>query len=380
MDRDKAFRFVYDLVEMLLRKNGSDLFFTAGSAPGFKVDGVIHRVGSKKLTPAQTSIITHSLMNDRQQRIFEDTRELNFALNYPDIARFRVSAFMQRNSCGLVMRLIKSHIPTVEELNLPPLLKDVALEKRGLVLFLGGTGSGKSTSLAAMIDHRNQHSQEHIVTIEDPIEFFHRHKSCIIDQREVGVDTESYTVALKNTLRQAPNVIMIGEVRDQETMEHALNFAETGHLCLTTLHANNSNQAFDRIINFFPEARRAQLLMDMAFNMKAFISQRLIPRIDEPRGVVPAVEVLLNTPLMQELVFQGRITEIKEQMSKSSEKGLITFDQSLFRLYEEGKISYENALRHADSVNNVRLMIKLHSKNPPKTGLAGDISSLEIQD
>ena len=380
MDRDKAFRYVYDLVEMLLRKNGSDLFFTAGSPPGIKVDGVIHRVGSKKLSPAQTSVIAHSVMNDRQQRNFEETHELNFALNYPDVARFRVSAFMQRNSYGMVMRLIKSHIPTIEELHLPPLLKDVALEKRGLVIFLGGTGCGKSTSLAAMVDYRNQNAQEHIITIEDPIEFFHRHKSCIVDQREVGVDTESYAVALKNTLRQAPNVIMIGEVRDRETMEQAINFAETGHLCLTTLHANNSNQAFDRIINFFPDNRRPQLLMDMAFNMKAFISQRLIARADEPRGLVPAVEVLLNTPLMQELVFQGRIAEIKEHMAKSSEQGLITFDQSLFRLYEEGKISYENALRHADSVNNLRIMIKLQSKQPPAKGLAGDIDSLEIQE
>jgi twitching motility protein PilU len=277
----------------------------------------------------------------------------------------------------MVLRLIQQRIPTVEELNLPPILKDIALTKRGLVIFLGGTGCGKTTSMAAMLDYRNEQCQEHIITVEDPIEFFHRHKQCLIDQREVGTDTDSYETALKNTLRQAPNAIMIGEVRDRETMQHAINFAETGHLCLTTLHANNTDQAFDRIVNFFPEEKHPQILMDLSFNMKAFLSQRLLPREDRA-GLIPAVEILLNTPLMAELIFQGRVKELKPVMTRSSEQGIVTFDQALFDLYEIGHISYETAIRHADSANNLRLRIKLESKWPqPKAANEG---SLQIEE
>jgi len=308
-----------------------------------------------------------SIMNDRQVREFDQHHEVNFSLNFPDVARFRVSAFTQRGSAGMVLRLIQQRIPTLDELNLPPILQDIAMSKRGLVIFLGGTGCGKTTSMAAMVDHRNAHSREHIITIEDPIEFFHRHKQSLVDQREIGVDTESYETALKNTLRQAPNVILIGEVRDKETMQSVINFAETGHLCLTTLHANNADQAFDRIVNFFSDEKRQQVLMDLSFNVKAFISQRLLPREDQP-GLVPAMEILLNTPLMAELIFQGRIKEIKSVMTRSSEHGIITFDMALFDLYESGKISYETAVRHADSANNLRLKIKLESKRPaPQT-------------
>ena len=378
MDKDKAFRYLYDLVEILLKQNGSDLFITAGSAPAIKVGNEIQRIGNRKLAPTHTSVLVRSVMGDKQIKQYESNRELNFALNYPDVARFRVSAFTQRGSEGMVLRLIKSQIPTIEELNLPPLLNQIAMSKRGLVIFVGGTGSGKSTSLAAMINHRNENSHEHIVTIEDPIEFFHQHKGCLVDQREVGMDTESYGIALKNTLRQAPNIILIGEVRDRETMEYAVSFAETGHLCLTTLHANNADQAFERILNFFPADHRSQLLMDLSFNLKAFISQRLIKRMDR-EGLIPAVEVLLNTPLMADLIFKNRIKEIKEAMGKSSEQGLITFDQSLFRLYEEKKISYENALRYADSVNNLRLMIKLQSKLPPPDNGLDESDNLAIQ-
>ncbi len=322
------------------------------------------RVGDQKLMPQQTALLVRSIMNDRQAREFDQHREVNFSLNFPDVARFRVSAFTQRGSAGMVLRLIRQRIPTIEELNLPPILRDIALAKRGLVIFLGGTGCGKTTSMAAMLDYRNSQRREHIITIEDPIEFFHSHKESLVDQREVGVDTESYELALKNTLRQAPNVIFIGEVRDRETMQSVINFAETGHLCLTTLHANNTDQAFDRIINFFPEEKREQVLMDLSFNVKAFISQRLLPREDEP-GLIPAVEILLNTPLMAELIFQGRIKEIKSVMTRSSDQGIVTFDAALFDLYEAGQISYETAIRHADSANNLRLRIKLESKRPP---------------
>jgi twitching motility protein PilU len=273
----------------------------------------------------------------------------------------------------MVLRLIQQQIPTIGELNLPPILKDIAMAQRGLVIFLGGTGCGKTTSLAAMLDYRNEQRPEHIITVEDPIEFFHRHKQCLVDQREVGTDTDSYETALRNTLRQAPNVIMIGEIRDRETMQHAINFAETGHLCLTTLHANNTDQAFDRIVNFFPEEKRAQILMDLSFNMKAFISQRLLPREDQI-GLIPAVEVLLNTPLMAELIFQGRVKELKPVMTRSSEQGIVTFDQALFNLYEARRISYETAIRHADSVNNLRLRIKLESQRPqPKAASDGPL-------
>lgn len=376
-DQDKATQYLYELALKLLELGGSDIFITAGSPPAFKVNQEIHRVSGRKLTPQQTSMVVRSIMNDRQSRDFEQHHEINFSLNLPDVARFRVSAFTQRGSAGMVLRLIQQRIPTLEELNLPPILKDIVMQKRGLVIFLGGTGCGKTTSLAAMLDYRNSQCREHIVTIEDPIEFFHRHKQSLVDQREISVDTESYEVALKNTLRQAPDVILIGEVRDRETMQYAVNFAETGHLCLTTLHANTTDQAFDRIINFFPDEKRAQVLMDLSFNVRAFISQRLLPREDRP-GMIPAVEILINTPLMAELIFQGRVKEIKSVMARSSEQGIVTFDNALFKLYETGQISYETAIRHADSANNLRLRIKLESRRPPPRS-ASD-SQLQMQE
>jgi twitching motility protein PilU len=363
VDETRAARYIYDLVELLLKRKGSDIFITAGSPPAIKIDDQIHRIGNEKLTPMRAEMLVRAVMNDRQIRVFDAHKEVNFALNYPDIARFRVSAFSQRGSAGMVLRLINSQIPTIDELNLPPILKDIALAKRGLVLFLGGTGCGKSTSLAAMIDYRNSNKNEHIITIEDPIEFLHRHKQCLVNQREIGMDSESYGIALKNALRQAPDVIMIGEIRDRETMEHALTFVETGHLCLSTLHANNSDQAFDRILNFFPGEQRTQILMGLSFNLRAFISQRLIKRIDG-QGMVPAVEVLLNTPLMADLIRDGKFAEIKPLMTRSSEQGIQTFDQSVFDLYERGLINYESAMQNADSRNNVRLKIKLESKRP----------------
>ena len=372
-DNDKATQYLYELALKLLELKGSDIFITAGSPAAFKINQEIRRVGGPSLSPQQVALLVRSIMNDRQAREFDQNREANFSLNFPDVARFRVSAFTQRGSSGMVLRLIQQQIPTLDELNLPPILHDIALAKRGLVIFLGGTGCGKTTSMAAMLDHRNSQCREHIITIEDPIEFFHRHKLSLVDQREVGVDTDSYDTALKNTLRQAPNVILIGEVRDRETMQSVINFAETGHLCLTTLHANTTDQAFDRIINFFPEERRTQILMDLSFNMKAFISQRLLPRVDQP-GLIPAVEILLNTPLMAELIFQGRIKEIKTMMMRSSDQGIITFDMALFDLYEAGQIGYETAIRHADSANNLRLKIKLESKRPPPRA-AGDSNS-----
>jgi twitching motility protein PilU len=366
-DHEKGTQYIYELALKLLELNGSDIFITAGSPPALKVNQEIRRVGTQIMTPQQTSLIARSIMHDRQVKEFDQNNEVNFSLNFPNIARFRVNAFTQRGSAGLVMRLVKQNIPTLEELNLPAILREIAMTQRGLVIFLGGTGCGKTTSMAAMLDYRNRQCREHIITVEDPIEFFHRHQQCLVEQREVGTDTESYEVALKNTLRQAPNVILIGECRDRETMEAAINFAETGHLCITTLHANNTDQAFDRIINFFPDEKRAQVLMDLSFNMKAFISQRLLPRDDQP-GLIPAVEILLNTPLMAELIFQGRVKELKAIMTRSSEQGIITFDQALFDLYEAGQISYAMAIRQADSANNLRLRIKLEGKRiPPQT-------------
>ncbi len=364
-DQDKATRFVYELALKLLELEGSDIFITAGSPPAFKIKQEIHPLGGRKLTPQQTTTLVRSIMHDNQARDFDRHRELNFSLNFPDIARFRVSAFTQRGSAGMVLRLVQQRIPTIEELQLPPLLNDIAMTERGLVIFLGGTGCGKTTSMAAMLDYRNENSREHIITVEDPIEFFHRHKQCLVDQREVGTDTDSYESALKNISRQSPDVVLIGECRDRETMEAAINFAETGHLCITTLHANNTDQAFDRIINFFPDEKRSQVLMDLSFNIKAMISQRLLPCEDRP-GLIPAMEILVNTPLMAELIFQGRVKEIKAVLARSSgQEDVITFDQALFNLYEAGRISYETAIRHADSANNLRLRIKLDGKRSP---------------
>ncbi|MDX1605031.1 MAG: PilT/PilU family type 4a pilus ATPase [Candidatus Competibacterales bacterium] len=371
MESDQAFRYIYELAEMMVKEGGSDLFVTAGSAPAIKVSGAMRRVGTDALSAEQADYLVRSIMNDRTTRQFDEHHEANFALHFEDLARFRVSAFKQRGASSMVLRLIRSDIPSFEQLHLPSTLRDLSMTKRGLIIFVGATGSGKSTSLAAMVDYRNENSFGHIITIEDPIEFFHQHKKSLVNQREVGADTDSYEIALKNTLRQAPDVILVGEVRDRAGMEAAIAFAETGHLVLTTLHANNADQAFDRIVNFFPDEKKAQIQMDLSFNLRAIISQRLIPRSDI-KGLIPAVEVLINTPLVAELIFQGRIREIKETMTRSGEQGLITFDQSLFRLYEENRIDYQTALRFADSVNNLRLMIKLKSKRQPPSDGAAD--------
>ncbi len=361
MDKDKAVSFINDLLRSMLDRNGSDLFITAGAPPSIKVDGKLSPLTNQPLTPSHTQMLVRSIMNDRQLREFEASMECQFAISVPGMSRFRVSAFTQRGSYGMVLRTINTHIPTFEELNLPPVMPEISMTKRGLVIFVGGTGSGKSTSLAAMVGYRNKNSHGHIVTIEDPIEYIHPHENCVVTQREVGVDTESYEIALKNTLRQAPDVILLGEIRDRETMDYAVAFAETGHLCLSTLHANSTNQALDRIINFFPEERRQQLLMDLSLNLKAIISQRLIP-LANGEGRVPAMEVLINTPLMADLIYKGDISEMKELIKKSREQGMQTFDQSLFDLFEMGLISYQDALRNADSINDLRLRIKLESK------------------
>ena len=365
MEREQASKFLHDLLRLMLAKRGSDLFLTAEYPPAFKIDGKVTPVSNVPLSPQHTVELARALMNDRQAGEFEAKKELNFAISPAGIGRFRVNAFMQLGRVGAVLRTIQSHIPEFEELDLPSILRDLALTKRGLVIMVGATGSGKTTSLAAMIGYRNANTHGHIVTIEDPVEFVHPHRNCIVTHREVGVDTDSWEVALKNTLRQAPDVIMIGEIRDRDTMEHAIAFAETGHLCMATLHSNSANQALDRIINFFPEDRRHQLLMDLSLNLKSIVSQRLLPRIDG-RGRVPAVEILLNTPLISDLIFKGEVAGIKEVMKKSRELGMQTFDQALFDLYETGRITYEDALRNADSVNDLRLNIKLNSKLSPR--------------
>jgi twitching motility protein PilU len=361
MNQGQAEKFVFDLLRLMVAKNASDLFITTGFPPAMKIDGKMTPVTNQSLTAQQAKEIARSIMNDKQAAEYDATNECNFAVGIPGLARFRVNAFVQRGSAGLVFRTIATKIPKFEELNLPEVLKEVAMTKRGLVIFVGGTGSGKSTSLAAMVGYRNENSYGHIITIEDPVEFIHEHKNCIITQREVGVDTENWHIALKNTLRQAPDVILIGEIRDRETMDYAIAFAETGHLCMATLHANSTNQALDRIINFFPEERRNQLLMDLSLNVKAFISQRLIPKKGE-KGRVAAMEIMLNSPLISDLIFKGEVHEIKEIVAKSRELGMQTFDQALFDLYESDQISYEDALRNADSVNEVRLRIKLEGK------------------
>ncbi len=361
MEREQASKFLQDLLGLMISKNGSDLFLTAEFPPAFKVDGRLFPVSNVPLSSAHTTELARALMNDKQAAEFEEHREVNFAISPVGVGRFRVNAFMQMGRVGLVLRTIKSEIPKFEELNLPPTLAELALNKRGLIIVVGATGSGKSNTLAAMMGHRNENSYGHIVTIEDPVEFVHPHSNCIVTHREVGVDTDSWEVALKNTLRQAPDVIMIGEIRDRETMEHAVTFAETGHLCVSTLHANSANQALDRIINFFPEERRAQLLMDLSLNLRAIISQRLIP-LAKGKGRTPAVEIMLNSPLISDLIFKGDVGGIKEIMKKSRELGMQTFDQALFDLYEADMITYEDALRNADSVNDLRLNIKLNSK------------------
>ena len=369
-------KFIHGLLNHLVQSKGSDLFITAGFPPAMKLDGKLTPITDKPLTADHTALIARALMDDKQAEEFDNTKECNFAISLAGVSRFRINAMVQRGAAALVCRVITSQIPKFDNMNLPPILKQVVMEKRGLVIFVGGTGSGKSTSLAAMIDYRNENSHGHIITIEDPIEFVHPHKNCIITQREVGVDTENWFAALKNTLRQAPDVILIGEIRDRETMHYALAFAETGHLCMATLHANNSNQALDRIINFFPEERRTQLLNDLSLNLKGFISQRLVPKPDG-KGRVAAVEVLLNSPLIAELILNGDIHGVKEIMARSRDLGMQTFDQSLFDLYEEGLIAYDDALKNADSVNDLRLNIQLNSKRG-NAGQASGIDSLAI--
>ncbi len=361
MERDQAIKFINDLLKLMLGRNASDLFITADFPPAIKVDGKITKVSPQPLTSAHTLTLTRAVMNDKQAADFERTKECNFAISPAGLGRFRVNAFVQQGSIGMVMRVIPSSIPTIDQMGLPQVLKEIAMTKRGLCILVGGTGSGKSTTLAAMVDWRNANSYGHIITVEDPIEFVHPHRNCIITQREIGIDTENWEAALKNTLRQAPDVILMGEIRDRETMEHAVAFAETGHLCMATLHANSANQALDRIINFFPEERRSQLLMDLSLNLRGLVSQRLIPKQDG-KGRVAAIEVMLNTPLISDLIFKGQVTGIKEIMKKSRNLGMQTFDQALFDQYEANLITYEQALANADSTNDLRLQIRLTSE------------------
>jgi twitching motility protein PilU len=370
MERDQATKFINDLLRLMVSRNGSDLFITADFPPAIKVDGKINKVSPQPLNAAHTLALARSIMNDKQVAEFERTKEGNFAISPPGVGRFRVNVFIQQGKVGLVLRVIPAVLPTIDGLGVPQILKEVVLSKRGLCIMVGATGSGKSTTLAALVDWRNENSWGHIITIEDPVEFVHAHKNCVVTQREVGLDTDSWDAALKNTLRQAPDVILMGEIRDRETMEHAVAFSETGHLCLATLHANSANQALDRIINFFPEERRSQLLMDLSLNLKALVSQRLIPKQDG-KGRVAAVEVLLNSPLIADLIFKGEVTEVKEIMKKSRNAGMQTFDQALFDLYEGNAITYEDALRNADSLNDLRLQIKLNSQR----GKAQDLSA-----
>ena len=376
MERDQATKLMQGLLKKLVEKNGSDLFITAGFPPAIKIDGEIHRAAEQPLTGDHSAVIVRSIMNDRQAREFDASKECNFAISPQGIGRFRVSAFIQQGQVGAVLRRIITKIPTLEELELPTIMQEVALTKRGLCIVVGATGSGKSTTLAAMVHHRNMNTRGHIVTVEDPIEYVHPHGRCVVTQREVGVDTENWHAALKNTLRQAPDVIMIGEIRDRETMDYGIQFAETGHLCLATLHANSANQALDRIINFFPEEKRGQLLMDLSLNVKALISQRLIPR-QAGEGRIAAMEVMLQSPLISDLIFKGEVIRIKEIMAKSTRMGMQTFDQDLFSLYESNKISYEEVMLNADSKNELRLRIKLESKRD-KTAAAEEVGNLAV--
>jgi twitching motility protein PilU len=377
MDRDQAIKLMQELLKRVVDKAASDLFITANFPPAIKLDGEIRPQMERALSPEQSSMLVRAIMNDRQTKEFDATKECNFAIAPPGIGRFRVSAFVQQGHVGCVIRLINAKIPSFEELDLPSILKEVVLSKRGLVLVVGGTGSGKSTTLASMLGYRNDKTRGHIVTIEDPVEYVHQHKGCVITHRDVGVDTDSWHAALKNTLRQAPDVILIGEIRDRETMEYGIQFAETGHLVLATLHANSSNQALDRIINFFPEERREQLLMDLSLNIRALISQRLVPR-EAGAGRIAAMEIMLNSPLIQDLIFRGEVAKIKEVMSRSTRLGMKTFDQALFELYEQGHISYEDALRNSDSKNELRLRVKLESKRDNKpVETDGDLSIAE---
>ncbi len=376
-EREKAQKFMYELLRLMIARKASDLFITAGFPPAMKIDGKLTPVNNQSLTAQHSAELARAIMSDKQAAEFEATKECNFAVHPADIGRFRVNAFVQQARVGLVLRTITTKIPNLDEMGLPAVLKDISMTKRGLVVLVGGTGSGKSTSLAAMIGHRNENSYGHIITIEDPVEYVHEHRNCIVNQREVGVDTDSWFAALKNTLRQAPDVILIGEIRDRETMEYAIAFAETGHLCMSTLHANSANQALDRIINFFPEERKQQLLMDLSLNLKAFISQRLIAK-KTGKGRAAAIEVMINSPYISDLIFKGDVHEIKTVMSRSREMGMQTFDQALFDLYEGGEISYEDALRNADSINDLRLKIKLEGKGAKDADRGAGLDHLEI--
>ncbi len=377
MERDQASKFINDLLKLMISRNGSDLFITGDFPPAIKVDGKVTKVSPQPLSAGHTLALARSIMNDKQAAEFERTKECNFAVAPPGVGRFRVNAFIQQGKVGMVMRTIPATLPTIDVLGLPQVLKDVTMTKRGLVILVGATGSGKSTTLAAMVDWRNENSYGHIITIEDPVEFVHPHKNCVVTQREVGLDTDSWEAALKNTLRQAPDVILMGEIRDRETMEHAVAFAETGHLCMATLHANSANQALDRIINFFPEERRMQLLMDLSLNLRAMISQRLVPNQDG-KGRFAAVEIMLNTPLISDMIFKGEVSDIKEIMKKSRNLGMQTFDQALYDGFENNKITFEDALRNADSVNDLRLQIKLNSQRAKTTDLAAGTEHLQI--
>ena len=377
MERDQASKFVNDLLKLLVERKGSDLFLTADFPPAIKVDGQISKVSPQPLSSQHTQSLARAIMNDKQAAEFERSRECNFAIAPAGIGRFRVNCFLQMGKVGIVMRTIPGQIPTIDGLGLPQVLKNVALAKRGICILVGGTGSGKSTTLAAMVDWRNENTHEHIVTVEDPIEFVHQHKNCIITQREVGLDTDSWDNALKNSLRQAPNVILMGEIRDRETMEHAIAFAETGHLCMATLHANSANQAMERIINFFPQERHAQMLKDVSLNVKGMIAQRLIPRQDG-KGRYAVVEVLLHSGLIADQIMKGEINEIKETMKKSREVGMQTFDQALFDAFEARLISYEEALRNADSQNDLKLNIKLNSQRARSADLSAGTEHLTL--
>jgi twitching motility protein PilU len=377
MERDQASKFVNDLLRLMVSRSGSDLFLTADFPPAIKVDGKVTKVSPQPLTGQHTLALTRAVMNDKQSAEFERTKECNFAISPQGIGRFRVNAFVQQGHVGLVLRTIPQVMPTIDGLKLPEVLKEVSMTKRGLVVFVGATGSGKSTSLAAMINHRNENSHGHIITLEDPVEYVHPHKNCIITQREVGIDTEGWGPALKNALRQAPDVIMMGEIRDRESMEHAVQFAETGHLCMATLHANSANQALDRIVNFFPEERRTQLLMDLSLNLRGLISQRLLS-LQEGKGRIAAVEVMLNSPLISDLIFKGDVAEIKEIMKRSRQLGMQTFDQSLFDLYESNLVTLEDALRNADSLTDLRLNIKLNSTRARNRDLSAGTEHLAI--
>ena len=377
MERDQASKFINDLLRLMVSRSGSDLFLTGEFPPAIKVDGKLTKVSSQPLNANHTLTLARAIMNDKQTAEFERTKECNFAISPPGIGRFRVNAFMQQGKVGLVLRVIPAVLPTLDGLGLPGVLKDVVMAKRGLAILVGATGSGKSTTMAAMLDWRNEQSYGHILTIEDPVEFVHPHKNCVVSQREVGLDTDSWASALKNSMRQAPDVILMGEIRDRESMEHALAFSETGHLCLATLHASSANQAMDRIINFFPEERRPQLLMDLSLNLRAVVSQRLVPRQDS-KGRFAAVEVMLNSPLISSLIFKGDVSEIKEVMKKSRNMGMQTFDQALFDAFEGNHIAYEDALRNADSVNDLRLQIKLYSQRAKSTDLSAGTEHFAI--